>query len=106
MEGASQDASREACVSLEDGVIAGGPPNAAGVEGKACSEIVVGSSFSTKLANAGPRRPTLFDWLMLGSYVLPQEWDCPLADTVAPGPEAAREIIDRWSPFCNAPKIP
>ena len=36
---------------------------------------------------------------MLGLYVLPQEWDCPLADTVAPSPKAAREIIDRWSPF-------
>ena len=33
-EGASQDASREACASLEDGVPARGPPNAHGVVGK------------------------------------------------------------------------
>ena len=31
LEGASQDASREACASLEDGVPAKGPPNAHGV---------------------------------------------------------------------------
>ena len=67
--------------------------------GEAPSETVVGPFFSAKLANANPRRPRLHDRLMLGSYVLPQEWDCPSADMVASGPKAAREIIDRWSPF-------
>ena len=37
---------------------------------------------------------------MIGSYILQsQEWDSHSADTVAPGQEAAREIIDHWSPF-------
>ena len=64
--GASQDASTEACASLEDGVLAGGPPNADGVVGEALLEIAVGLSFSTRLANAGPHRPRLPNWLMLG----------------------------------------
>ena len=97
--GTSQDASTEACASLEDGVLVGGPPNADGVVGEAPSEIVVGLSFSTRLANAGPRRPRLPNWLMLGSYVLSQEWDRPLTDIVALGPKVSWEIIDRRSPF-------
>ena len=69
--------------------------------GEAPSETIVGLSFSVGLANAGPRRPRLPDRLMLGSYVLPQEWDRHSKDIVAPGLEAAREIIDCWSPFNN-----
>ena len=71
LEGASHDASREACASLEDGVPIRGPPNADGFVGEAPSKIVVGSSFSIKLANVGPSRPRLPNRLMLGSYVLP-----------------------------------
>ena len=99
LEGASQDDSREACASLEDGVPAGGPPNAVGVVEEAPLETIVRSSFSARLANASPRRLRLPDQLMLGSYVLSQEWDCPSADTVALGLEATQEIIDHWSPF-------
>ena len=77
LQGASQDASREACALQEDGVPAEGPPIADGVVEEAISEIVVGPSFSARVANAGPRRVRLLDWLMLGSYVLPQEWDHP-----------------------------
>ena len=47
-----------------------GPPNAVGVVGEAPLEIVVGLSFSARLANTGPRRPKLLDRLTLGSYVL------------------------------------
>ena len=39
------------------------------------------------------------DRLMLGSYVLPQEWGCLSTDTVAPGPEVVWENIHCWSPF-------
>ena len=99
LEGASQDASREACASLEDGVPAEGPPNADGVMGESLSEIVVGPSFLARLANACPHRPRLPNRLMLGSYVLPKEWDNPSVDIVAPSLKAAREIIDPWSPF-------
>ena len=58
---------------MENGVPVGGPPNAAGVVGEALSEIAVGPSFSVSLANVGPRRLRLLDWLMLGLYVLPRE---------------------------------
>ena len=75
LDGVSRDASKEACASLENGVPARRPPNAARVEREALSDIVVGSSFSARLANADPRRPRLPDWLMLSLYVLPQEWD-------------------------------
>ena len=70
LEGASQDASKVACASLEDGVPTGGPPNADGVMGKAPLETTVGPSFLVRIANSGPRRPRLLDRLMLGSYVL------------------------------------
>ena len=55
LEGASQDASKEACALLEDGVPTGGPPNADGVMMEAPSKIAVRLSFSARLANAGPR---------------------------------------------------
>ena len=66
---------------------------------EALSEAVVGSSFSVRLANANPRRSRLSNQLMLGSYVLPQEWDGPSMETIANSLEAAREIINCWSPF-------
>ena len=73
LEGASYDASKEACASLEDGVSVRGPSNVDGVVGEAPSKIAVGPSFLARLANADPYRPRLPDRLMLGSYVLPQE---------------------------------
>ena len=76
-----------------------GPLDTDGIVGEALSEIAVGPLFSARLANASPRRPRMSNRLVLGSYVMLQEWDCPSMDTVAPGPKAAREIIDYWSPF-------
>ena len=99
LKGASQDASEEACALLQDVVPIGGPLDAEGVVGEAPSETVIVPSFSTKLSNASPCKPRMLNRFVLSSYVLPQEWDCPSADVVAPGLEAAREIIDRWSPF-------
>ena len=61
----------------------GGPPNADGVVREASSEIVVGPSFSAKLANVGHRRPRMLNQLVQGSYVLLHEWDHPSADTMA-----------------------
>ena len=69
--GASHDASREACASLDDGVPTRGPPNADGVVGEAPSKIVVGSSFLPRIANVSPRKPRLPNRLMLGLYDLP-----------------------------------
>ena len=99
LEDASQDAFGEACASLEEGVPTEGPPDADGVVGEAPSEIAARLSFSVRLANAGPRRKRMPNRLVLGSYVLPQEWDSPLADAVALGPEVAREVVDLWSLF-------
>ena len=67
--------------------------------GEALSEIAARLSFSVRLENAGPCRPRMPNRLVLGSYVLPQEWDSPLADAVALGPEAAREVVDLLSLF-------
>ena len=94
MEGTSQDASREACASLEDGVLIEGPSNDDGLVGKASSEIVIRSLFLARVSNVGPSRPRLPNRLMPGSYVPPQDWDCPSANMVTSGPEATREIID------------
>ena len=44
--------------------------------------------------------------LVLGSYVMSQEWDRPSADTVAPGLEAAGEIIDAEAPPPPPPPPP
>ena len=84
---------------MKEGVTTEGPPNADGDVGEAPSYIIVRPSFSARLVHADPRRPRLPSRLMLGTYVLLQEWDHPLANTVAPGPKANKEIIDRWSPF-------
>ena len=70
LEGASQDASKEACALLEDGVPTGRPPKANGVMGEASSEIAIGPSFSARLVNVDPRRPRLPSQLMLGLYVM------------------------------------
>ena len=67
---ALQDVSREACASLEDEVQIEEPHNADRVVRETPSEIAVGLSFSARLANAGPRKLSLPNWLMLGLYVL------------------------------------
>ena len=36
---------------------------------------------------------------MLGLYVKPMEWGCPLLDTPTPGPDEAQSIINCWNPF-------
>ena len=50
--GATQGALREACASLEDGVLAWGPPNADRVVGEASLEIAAELPFLARLANA------------------------------------------------------
>ena len=93
LEGTSHNASREACASLEDGVLTERPPNADGVMGEAPIEMGVGSSFSAMLANIGPCKPRPPNWLMLGIYVMLQEWNHSSEDKVAPGPEAAMFLL-------------
>ena len=99
LEGAPQDAPKEACAPPNDGILAGGSPRAKGVMVEAPLEVVAAPLFSTRLTSADPRRPRMPNRLLLSSYVPPHEWVYPLVDTIAPGPEGAREIIDHWSPF-------
>ena len=61
--------------------------------------VVVAPSFSTKLASIDPRKSRMLDRLLLSSYVPPQKWVHPSANTVALSLEGAREIIDCWSSF-------
>ena len=69
LEGAPQDAPKEAYASLEDGILAGGSSGTEGVVAEALLEVVVASSFSTKVASAGPHRPRMLDQLLLSSCV-------------------------------------
>ena len=93
LEGATKDASREACASLEDGNLAGGPPSADKVVGQAPSaETTVGSSLldrRSSLIITGPCRPRGLDKLV----------DHLSSDTSVPSPYAAQPIIDCWNPF-------
>ena len=99
LEGGPQDAPRKAYAPSDDGILAGGSPNAEGVVAKASLKVVAAPSFLTRLASSDPHRPRMSDRLLLSSYIPPQEWVPHLGDTVALGQEGAQEIIDRWSPF-------
>ena len=103
LEGSAQDASKEACASLEDGAQTEGPPNADQAVSEAPSiETTVGPSLHARqssLVILGAHKPTLPDRLMLGSYVKPMEWDHPSRDISTSGLDAARAIIDRLNPF-------
>ena len=89
MKGGPQDAPREACAPPEDGILAGGSPDAEGVATEARLDVVVAPSFLTRFISVGPRRPRIPDQLLVSMYVAPQEWVHPSADTVALGPEGA-----------------
>ena len=110
LEGAAQNTSKEACVSLEDGALARGPPNtdqavseAPTAETTICF-LLQARQFNLAISNA--RIARLPDRLMLGSYVKPMEWGRPSMDTLALGPNEARSIIDRWNPFNRGTLLP
>ena len=71
LEGPPQDAPKEACAPLEDGILVGGSSGAEGVVAEAPLEVVVAPSFLTKVGSAVPRRPRMLDQLLLRSYVSP-----------------------------------
>ena len=78
LEGATKDASREACASLEDGNLVGGPPSADKVVGQAPSaETTVGSPLldrRSSLVITSPCRPRGLDKLVLNSPIKPMKW--------------------------------
>ena len=75
LEGATQEASRETCASLESGSIAEGPPGADKVVGEAPLRVVVGPLFLARLVMVDPRRPRGTDRLVLKAHVKPTTWD-------------------------------
>ena len=88
-EGATQEAPRATCASLEDGIPDGGPLNADRAVGKAPLEIVTELSFLARLANADPRRLNGPHRLMLKSPIIPMKWEQPLTGTPVPSPDTA-----------------
>ena len=54
LEGAPQDASKEACASLEDGILVGGSPGAEGVVAKAPLVVATAPLFASKLVKSRP----------------------------------------------------
>ena len=94
LEGATQEAPKETCVSLEDGVPDGGPPDANKVMGEAPLEITVELSFSARLVNDGPHRLRGPGRLVLNSPVILMKWEQPLTGAPIPGPDTAQSIID------------
>ena len=99
LEGAAQEAPKEACAYLEDRIPTGGPPNVNRVVGEAPLEIVVELLFSTRLANADPLRLRGIDKLVISTPIIPMKWVQPSTSASVPGPNRAQSIIDRWSPF-------
>ena len=98
LEGTSQEASMEACTSLENGTPIGGPPSADNVVGEAPPpETVVGLSLLARRSNFAisssckPRGPNR---LVLNSLVISMKWYHLSADTSTLGRNAAQSIID------------
>ena len=93
LEGAAQDASREAYASQEDGALAEGPPNTYQVVSEAPStETIVGPPLQARrssLATFNALKARLPNRLVLGSYVKPMEWARPSMDTSVPSLDAA-----------------
>ena len=78
LEGAAQDASKEACASLEDGALVGGPPNADQVVREApYVETIVSPLLQARRSNLiipDAHKVRLPNRMVLGSYVKPMEW--------------------------------
>ena len=92
LEGATHDASKKACASLENEALAGGPPNAdQAIREAPFAETTIGPLLQDGRSNLvvpGARKARLPDRLMLGSYVKLMEWGHPSGDTSAPSPDA------------------
>ena len=71
LEGAHQDAHREANAPMEDGIPAGDPSNVKGVMAEALLGVAAAPSSLTRLTSVGPRRLRMHDRLLLRMYVPP-----------------------------------
>ena len=103
MEGDARGTSREACASLEDKAQAGETPLAYEVANEALPTKEAGGlppwAKWPSLALSGARKTRPPDKLILGSYVMPLEWNRPLADALTPNQEVARLLVRKCSPF-------
>ena len=75
LEGTVQEAPKEACASLKDGVPAKGPPDVARAVGEAPLKIVVELLLSARLTNAHPRRLRGPGRLVLNSPIISMKWN-------------------------------
>ena len=93
LEGATKDASKDACASLEDGTLARRPQSIDKVVGEGpFAETTVGQPLlarQSNLAILGPRKPRVLDRLVLNSPFKPMKWDYLSVDTSVPGLDAA-----------------
>ena len=98
LEGATQDAFKEACASLENEAPVERPPNIdKDVREALTAETTIGPLLQARrfsLTIPGTRRARLHDRLMLGSYVKMMEWGRPSMDVLSPSPDEAQLIID------------
>ena len=81
LKGATQEAFKEACASLENRALAGGPPNADQAVSEApATEITVDAPLQARWSSLiipNVCKARLPNKLMLGSYVKLMEWGCP-----------------------------
>ena len=99
LEGAAQEAPREACASLEDEIPNGGSPNANRAMGEAPLEIAVELSFWVRFVNVVPHRLRGPGRLVLNSPVILMKWEHPSMGAPILSPDTAQSIIDLRSPF-------
>ena len=94
LEGAAQEAPREPCTSLEDGVPNGGF-DADRAVGEAPLDIAAKFLFLARLANAACRRLKGPDMLVLNSPIIPMKWEQSSLTALVPSPDISQSIIDR-----------
>ena len=101
IEGATRDASRNACTTLEDEISAGEFPliDDAFIETSLVETIdalpqwAILAHFTVDGARRPPNRP------VLNSYVKLMEWARPTKDAAAPNQETTWALINYWRPF-------
>ena len=81
-------------ISLENGVLDGGPPDADRDVGEAPLEIVAELSSSARLVNASPHRLKGPSKFMLNSPNISMMWEQPSTGVPVPSLDTAQSIID------------
>ena len=95
-------APNEAGAPLDEGIPAGGPSNVDEIGDEAPLGVAAAPILPPRPADTEPDRKRMPDWVLLSTYVPPQERIHPPISMVAPDPKGARKIIHRWSLFNQA----